>query len=1090
MRPIVISDIDSQPFCVIAVHDKTTTLPVFCLSNYGIGENDSDTVLLQGVRVPIKVCVENLKYTESRPASLGSGITRKECSFDIIDGGPFSLAPFSAKMYSAGANIDSFYFSLWVTDFKYSLKELADVATFLGYFDLDAGLGWDEKSLVTSIRLVNRLTMLYGRYNTITESAEELLAGSEYQQLLDAPAHLGFKSKVQAYGRAAATISGFDSYNKSVQGVIAGLVTSDELSGTSIQLGKSPTLALVVGQTLKVKMGNGCLIQGVITDLGSGNYGIDTTGLLLNQAWDTLLVYNKGWTAVGDPLNATTTDLSSIFLDSTVELTRLPSPTMYIRTVGTIELYNGGPVTVGPLFCKLTGISDEANMELSCELLKDPANTTYLYGGVSVEFDAAPQNTAWSEDGSTHLNYAKWLDKQACPLYFTDETYVLADIQKIGMPWEIIITPHVNSTVPLTYDYYIRLIGNTTIAESTTGTPAIYADNGTSLIPIDTTKIDEIAYSTNDFGLPDLCKITITQRLSDIDEAYNDGYIYVDTSRVMYAAELITFVLDSAGIPEELRAYSLREGTNKLGNPMALTIADETWTDLLETLLFESGLKMDEVAGFYHVRTAFNEVDVRTFNNTADPSQTFQYVQTTGVIQFSDVINGSYKMDIGRTLTNIDAAGREFIRTHYTFSYTYSNYNGQKLRKLQSVKAAKTNDRVIAYEFKHIGDTLTANAAATQLTRLGHIANIPETTRTVTVDLPYKYMSLQALDSVRLANFRHVTALNDPLPAYNDASASNPVYTLGTYGPYAKYNATTPYMLLPGIGIVDSITMDFSGGSPVTITFKQVQPGTTSNVRAVAEKIDINTTTDNDTDETTGGTSSTVTTPYVCPDYGDGDGNTYVTNVIITPGEVKASGITISDSCCNSTTTDSDTEGDPKVTVICGGGSQCPGHTDNQPPTTDVLGNPTGSSGSSDDCPWPDGCVDNSNIYYEAETDNTIGSTDSLIFDIYSFNARCPALTSITYQGRTVPDTCVQYAPSCQDGSGNVIVGKLIVNPCIFNTPENVYSKAIELVFTVQACHTEFPNGRFKPGITIWTPKQFHIIIPVSLRPVSDINIG
>jgi hypothetical protein len=1058
MHNIVLNDTSSQPICFVVVHDKTTDIPVFALTNYGLGEKDSDIVNVRGYPIPIRMTAEGMSYTENIPTSLGYGLSRREFSFTIKEGGPFAVAPFTPALYSAGSSTDKFYFSVWAIDFVNSLKDLAEYAMFLGYYDLDVGLSWDEASTSTTIRLVDRLTNLTGRYNNNTESAEELLAGSEWQSLLTAPAYLGFRTKVPVQGRTAATISGFDVYNKAVLGVVGGLVQSQALSGTSLQLGKSPTLAQLVGNTAKLKMGNGCIISGTITDLGGGNYGINTTGMSLNVAWDTVVVYNKGWTAVGDALNAVTTDLTSIFIDNTQSLTKIPSPNMYIKTPSTVELYNGGPVaTAGALFCKLTGVKDEANKELGCEQLKDPANVAYKYGGVSVEFDAIQQSIAWSGDDA-HLNYAKWLDKQTCSLYFTNKTYVLADIQKQGMPWELIITPHVNSAVVLEYVYYVRLMGDTTLAESATGSVALYASDGSTLHHIPNKEIDTIAYGNTDFGMVDLCKITLNRRLTDINESYDESVMYIDTSRVMYAGEVITYILEEAGIGLELRDFSLRTGTNKLGNSLSLSITNETWSDVLDSVLFESGLRLDVGEGFYSVVPSFNETLIRTFNNVADPTQTFMYVSTTDVISFGDVIDGTYKMEIGRALTNIDADGREYVRTHCTYKYTYSMFNGQNQRMLQSVKAPKSNDRIVTYDFKHICDTATATAAAIQMTRIGHVATIPDSTRKVTVGLPFTYMRAQVLDSVRLVNFRHITAQDDPLPAYDPSSTTNPVYTLGALGPYARYTSTVPYMLIPGIGIIDTVVINFSGeGVPVTLTFRQVQPGSTSNLRSVASEIQLNTDSDNATDPNTA-VINYPTNSYKCP------ADIETTTVSISTGDAQPGGPAIADPCCNNSTSTSDAESDMVVTVTC----------------TNPLWNP--------DDPWPDACIDNSNVYYEPETDTEIGSTDTLIYDIYTFNDTCPTLISIKYPGQSMPDGCVSYADLCT--TGEVIIGKLYVSPCIFDTPIGMYTKYIELTFMAVYCHRVRPKGLAYKSFPVSSRKLVHLTVPVSLRPVSDINIG
>lgn len=1058
----------TQPLCIIAVHDKATSLPVFGLTNFGISTLDSDEVLLQGIRIPLRLTVDDLIYREMRPSGLGMGLQRRECSFSIKEGGPFSIAPFVAQIYSAGASVGKFFFSVWMCDVSHSLKDIAEVSTFLGYFDLDAGLGWDESNLATTIHLVERLTMLTTRYSAGIEDAEALLAGSEWQHLLEAPAYLGHHMRVPAYGRAAAQIGGFETYNKAVLGVIAGLVQSSILDGTSIPLGKSPTLGSIVGDVVKLKMGNGCIIQGTITDLGDGEYGIDTTGLSVGVAWANVTVYNKGWTATGDPVTQAKTDLSSVFLDNSLELDVIPSPTMYLKTSGT-ELYNGGPVSVGALFCKLTGIKDEANKELSCELLKDPANTNYKYGGVTVEFDAVQQSITWSDAADLHLNYAKWLNKQSCALYFSNKTFVLADIQKQGMPWELIITPHVNAAVPLEHVYYIKLVNNSTIAETTTGTLAIYADDGTALTPIADSDIDSITYNCGDYAVPDLCRIKMKKRITDINEAYDENLLYVDTSRALHAAEVITYIMDQAGIDTALRGYSLRSGTNLLGNPMSVKITTETWTELLESVVFESGLTVNSEYGFYDARTAFDKTAVRTFNNTADPTQTFMLVDTVGVVPFSDVVDGTYKMDIGRTYTNIDADGREFVRTHYTFQYQYSSYHGAKMRKLQSTKAVKNNDRKVDYTFKHLFDTPTATAAATQMTRIGHVANIPETTRTITVGLPLCYTHLQVLDSVYMAGFRHVSALDDPLPAYDDASAVNPVYTLSDQGPCAKYTAAVPYMLMPGIGIVDALEFNLSGtGTPVTLTFKQVQVATTSNLRSVAEKIELNEATENPTGIDAATETTRPDATYMCMRDHAG-GAPAPTVVVINAGDVKPSGVTIADPCCNSTTSDGDSESDGGVTVICTeDGGYC--HPDDT------------------QCEWPDGCLDDVNVRYEYVDGDTIKSTDPILIDLYQFGDTRPVLVSLSYIGQSSTDTCVTY--SIIDAPADIRFARLIVYPCVFAAPANMYGKVLQLIFHTTQCISSWPNGRWNPPHNTYVRRTFYLAIPVQLRPVSDIEIS
>jgi hypothetical protein len=888
--------------------------------------------------------------------------------------------------------------------------------------------------------------------------------------LLSSAAYLGWKPKVKAIGRTVSGIGGFDSYYKSVKSVISGLVQSSTLSGTSIILGKSPVLAGLVGTTAKLKMGNGCIITGTITNLGSGDYGINTTGMVVNDKWDTVLVYNKGFTVAGDDVGQVDTaavNLQSVFLDAAVPMTKIPSPTMYLRSQGTVEFYNGGPVTsAGPMFVKLTGITDEANKELSCEDFKDPANPANKFTGVNVNFETVQQSTNFSEADLLHLNYANWLAPQNYDLYFSNKTFVLGDVQLIGMPWELIVTPHVNSTAVVDPVYYIRLIPNNILASSANGQYAIYADNGKNLTPIASADIASIEYNNTDFSMVDLCKITMNRRLRDIDESLDENFLYVDTGPALFAGQVLSYILDQAGVPEQLRTTTLRSGTDTLGNPLSLSITTETWSELLDSVVFESGLQIDATFGMYHARPSFEKSPALTWNRPSS-TQTFLRVATDAPIDFGDVVDGTYQMEIGKTATSIDASRREFVRAHYTFKYLYSEYKGTKYRTLASNKVAKDNDRIIDYTFKHITDSGTAIAAATQMTRMGHVANIGEVPRNVTVGLPLEYMQLQVMDTIELRDFKHINALDSILPAYNPASASNPVYTRGDYGVYARYDAATQYMLLPGVGIVSSITYNFTGsGVPVTLTFKQAQYGTTSNLRDVAERLEIN-----DATENTGSTEAEPSINYPPGTFQCVDGG-HVTSVVVTPGDYVAGATTVG-GCCGESSTDADVQGEQKVTVIC--------VRDGTPPD-----------------PWVHGCHTDPSVTYEVvgPNDIAIGNSDPVIFKLFSFSPYLPKLTSLTYAGKPVTgvDSCVQFSYQDMSGGWSAWFATLVIWPCAFNTPEGMYAKAIGMKFDVLRCFNRVnPADTYAEQLaaaTLYEVTKQQIAPLVMLKPVGDIAIG
>lgn len=1098
-RPILTPSL-SQPYTVVIVYDSSTSAPVFAMTSYGLGVLDADTISYLGAKIPVRPILDDIEVTDTKPGTLGAGLARKTASFNIRTGSPFFTAPISTLLYGAGATIDEFFFGIWTTDYSQSVKDITATGTFFGYFKLDAGVQWSEGDATTKIRLIEYVLLMTGRYNDNTEAAEEVLAGSEWSNLLSLPAILGHRTGVPAITRAQATIGGFEAYNKGVLGVIAGIVQSSALSGTSINLGKSPTLAAIVGDTVKLKMGNGCIIQGVITSLGGGEYGINTTGLILNAAWDTVTVYNKGFTSTGQPVGiipststAENTDLRAIFIDNSMPLTRIPSPYMYLKSAGTLEFYDSGPVTsAGAIFVKLAGIADEANKELNCEEIKDPANPTWRYGGVNVNFNIASQSSVWTDPDSQHLNYASWLAPQSYSLYFTNKTYVLADIQREGMPWELIVTPHVNAAVPLEVVYYARLIEGTTIAESATGTLAVYAYNGSVPVPIQPTEIDTITYNNTDFGMVELCKIKLKRTLQAINEAFDPNFIYIDTGPALYAGEVVEYILRMGGVHPSMLGATLQSTTGRLGNTLSLEIRDETWTELLDSVVFESGCVLTSFAGVYDLYNAFNRARVRTWTREAPNNDSYVTVTTEAAIPYDDVIDGTYGMDIGRNYTSKASTGQEFVRVHYTFRFKVSSIGGEKLRTLQSIRVPKNNDRKIEYTFKHITDSVTATAAAGQMTKLGHPGCISETTRQVTVGLPLKYITLEAIDTARLINFRHINALNEPLAAYS-ANNANSAYTIGSDDlVVAKYDADVQHMLLPGTGFISEVKLNLSGAPvPVSVTFKQAQFSTASNLRGVAEILKLNdeatNTAEGAINQPTGVVNNTPNGLYPCPP------DTASFSVVIIPGD-KISGRTILDACCNVKSQTDDAYTDGQVIATC------------QP----VNGN---------DDPWPDSCWVQGDVYYTPQTDSEIGNTDTLVFNFYTNQPRFALGMSVDYWGTGYPILVEVSWPGKPATNANTHAqffrfddgvsqkfGELHVYPAIFSSPENMYSKPVTLLFKIVRCSrvwggTVYNTNPLGSGATInWeaTSKNYknvtrfedqYISVPITLRPVSDIQL-
>lgn len=1036
----------SQPFTVVVCFDATTHTPSFALTNYGVSIADKLTVTVLGVEIPLYMQIDNVMVTEGRPQGSG-GLVRNSAKFDVTFVGPFAISPFTKTLYSAGTNVDSVYFGIWVTDYAKSMLDMNEGA-FFGYYKLDANVTWAESSLVTSINLIGILQLQAGRYNEVMSDAETLLDGSEYAQLLEVPAYLGYRGKVKCVGRTNSAISSYANVARTaVKGVVSGLVQSDVLSGTSIVLGRSPTLATVVGQSVKLKMGNGCIITGLITDLTGGEYGIDTTGLVLNDKWASITVSQIGYNT-GDTDLTSATNPNQITLVEEVD--RIPSPTMYLRTPGPIEFYPDPTVTPAKVFVKLNGMAEEATKRFNIEDFTwiDGSLVTHPRTLVNCEYHATVQNTVFSGTDA-HLDYATWKVAQVYDLMFSNKVSLLADIQKTGMTWELIVTPYVNTNVVLATNYYVKLLDGTQIATDADAKPAIFYDNGSELVIVPPTDIVSITYNCGDFSIPNLCKIALLKRPSDIKENYADGALYADVGPTKYAGEVLTWIFTQAGLAN-IAGQHLTSLDNKYGNILSLVIGNETWGELIDSVLFEAGCTVRFEYGKAILYATGYDVEFKTWTRGAS-AETYFRAEPKATIQYKDIIDNTVAFEIGRTYTSTDAAGREYVRVYYDFTYQFSEYNGVQLKKLKSNKVAKNNDRVINYAFKHVCDKDTAKVAITQMTRIGHAANVPETTRIYTFSTGFDYANLCALDPVRLKDFKHVSELDDPLPVYSDAT-TNPVYSYGQDGLVCcKYTQAVPYMLTPGLCVVEEITYNFgSDGLPVTIKLKQVQFGTDTNIREVAERLHIPT----DTENTTAG--------YV--DYNTADllafaevtcalGTFYID---VQPGGPNVSTTVADDPCCDTTTTGSEIS-DPIVTIYCGS--------------------------------WPDFCSPTSVSFYAVpRTDYTIGSTDSLVFDIYVSisNALGDEATSYGFCGMEYPGDeltagCVTYGGGSGVAivAGDALIGTLTVAPCVFNAPEGMYSKTIHLDFCIANCFTSIFSIPFERSVDI----------TVTLRPVSDISI-
>ena len=852
--------------------DAATNLPVFALTSTGLGVDDGAVCNVNGVYVDIQGYLDDFSYSTSRPAT--GGLCRRDASGTIKFTGPYVNGPWTAKVYGVGANTDSFYFGVWMIDRAKILESVYNGA-FIGLYKLDSGTSWSEDSGVTKVNFIDYLASLTQRYNTNDDAAELALKDSAWRGLIGLPLYIGGFNKVRAHGRSVPT----NSYAPNViNDVIKGVVQSNYSGSGTLSLGADPLLAANVGATVKMRLSSGEIVSGTIVLISGAVYGVNT--ITRHTNWSTVTVKHVGWVSAGNYIT-TSSNIGQITIDEAVS--ELPTSDMYIK-VPSVNWYDNPPgspqVSESNRFVHLSGYTGNKTYNIV-----SPPKTGKNATGVAIQYAATSGGSGFTGD-KAYLNYAKSTAAASCNTYFmsydiqhtdtvdptVNDDYadgyrigslwynsstakyfrcvvpstgaaVWADLTIIpaGTTWEIIVTDTVNNALTGVNDwsFYIKQKFSALVYDSD-GTARIFYSTDRGPVRVPTTHIDSITVDTTAYGIENLIRIKLKQNpyamlnASDVPDANavhpDNAYLLADLQPGRPAAWIIRKLL-LPFVPDGLLGVTLDDDDAGNGDPASIAIRTETVYECVDLLLFEQGATLiyTQEAKIEYISTIMLGWEFVVWNDDTDTFARMEPAGLYGTVAFSDIVENSFTMTLGKLDTKIDN-GLEYVGMHMTIGYSLTEDGAGDTHRMVSFKSPKSTDRTVSYTFKTLNNGASVVHGAAKLGRIGHPANYGEVARVYMFQLPRTPgIVYEAGDIILLQGFDHVnTALSSPYYTVNVGAGALPAY---------KYSDRS-YALLPGMCVIESVAHTEYG--TVAITAKQVQPVLDTNLIDVREAGDGN----------------------------------------------------------------------------------------------------------------------------------------------------------------------------------------------------------------------------------------------------------
>ena len=796
---------------VVLIHSTDDNKPKYALVLYAGGNpDDAQVIMYNGESIPIASYGNACTIEEVKPSE-GAGLIRRTAQLSIVTDGPFSLATqWVAQYYSAGANSDSFYFSIWQCDAYEGMRDLLKYGVCLGKFQLDSGSAWNESDTTTTVNLIDVSMNFEDKLNYYSQESTDKLIGTELEGMLSMPMHIGNGGLVpMTMPKSGPTQTGSSG---NAIAVYSGFVTKTVGSPIhSIYLGRSQFLADNVGSVVKFVMRSG---ETIITSLSVDGDEYYATGLNHNQAFH----------PVGVTANVANSPVDSQLAPNSLRLSSgsdVPVNNMFIR-VPVVNFLNSGPgnTAVTNKVIRMTGLLSRATNAYS---IADVTHSSSAYRTVpGVYYSSADTNTDFTGTADVQFNKAsQYTISSNSELFFRNPTVPAAAVVA-GDSWTVYVTASVNNTLVRSYTPstgFLRVIG--------TNITAVYIKIGglPTLLP---TSGYTITLNTTFTGIDRVAKVVLTKTYDELfpGQSVDSSQLYV-TLRATYKVDSLINKVITQLQPDAMRFFGNRirkpAPSDSPGPVVCAAISvDDTLSSFLDSLLYETGCTLKwrpwRTDGQYllELEDAVNTNLAMLYWKVS--GQAFARPLCRTKIDNSEVVDGSYSINVGKLDTTIDSVRHtESLGAYVRGSYVYNRDSGATIYG-RSVRTRNRRDRYKDYTFRYICDQQGLGQAVQLMLRPGHGSGLMETTRVHTIRLGFNRSDIEANDIIDIRRFKFISDSVDP---------SGPITIDSNGGTYYSYDDAHKYILLPNITIVDSVKITMTPSEyGVDVILKQVQIGT------------------------------------------------------------------------------------------------------------------------------------------------------------------------------------------------------------------------------------------------------------------------
>jgi hypothetical protein len=824
-----------QAFVFVAVlFDAATRTPSFAL----IQESPTDVpaILWNGTSVETRGLLSDAVITCQRPND-GGGIIRRNCKLDIqtehSKGYPFFKTYLTKALYYGGQAANGVYFGLYAIDRQFMYSDITD-GLFLGYYQIDVGLDWEEKAGKTSIPLIEVLL----NDETIVGATDEDIPNWMFMfnpwftgQVI--PKVYGFVPRVR-------TLNDFPTMSiKNIANSISGTVkapytdtsTKIILENNVDQFSSLQQLAVTFEANgyARIKMHDGEVIMGTLhydsvnnqiylTPINRATYYAKTQGYTYAPDGETPADWGYRLDHIQRHPDVWSTN-TSVLLNNAKNIVLEPNGYMQATVQYFVSGAGSGDFPIELSTAKLQGWDDEDNGRIKHEYFNNAAHDnqsllSFRFGeGPYAPLPPGSPTPGYSWPGAAYLYFSD--TNTDVFLYFIDPATAPGS-GSTGDPWTLVGFETVSST----FKTYIRN------GFSYFDNNHVYAEGDGTLIKIPTSHILGVTQSLTVYGVSNLCEIEFDMAPVDMGIGATSNVVYVDamyrtgtnenrTERIIWEVLKESALLQQFAGDNITTTYAALNWLPYIGIYVS---ADTSVSELLDKICFQVGATFKWAGDKFWIRSACKHsgiYDRIQLSTDIDPDATHWYRELTcSYTDKHEMLEDTAKISFGKLQTAVTSSGYEYIPCYFDADYGGWQDPFYKPSKRVINRAIKPNERKISYKFDFINDLNSAVFAMGNFLCIGHPSGVASVQRMIDTDMTMRGCRWEPMDPIQFRDFPLISTEDETNAKIDDVGA---LY-------YLEPDPKTQF-LMGALACVEQVEYQFNVIDPVVkLTAKMSQP--------------------------------------------------------------------------------------------------------------------------------------------------------------------------------------------------------------------------------------------------------------------------